>query len=276
MSKCAFSYLALVIQDYSNRKLYDRSVSNVDAAASEKRLQKVVLLYRRSGGWAATWEEATLIDQDGRFEETQQNSLIDFSSKGIENDLGYALLHWDVSDVQDSSYEVKVQSICTHLDQAHSELNYFSTGTIEIVLDRDPPAIYGAPRIELTGPVDSVQLEEFIFPFTEVLYCKEPYVFRLQVELTNGDNSHTFSHRSETNGTGSGLGVICKHNEIRYRFSLGELDYLVGQDNEIEVTIQLDGVQDSSGNEFIGFELITTWSLVSSCRMFHISHINLT
>ena len=70
---------------------------------------KVVLLYRRYGDWTLeSWTEAILVDNMNRLLES--NDLLDFSTEGAEDNLGYASLNWNVADIEDSRYEVKVQS----------------------------------------------------------------------------------------------------------------------------------------------------------------------
>ena len=133
-------------EDYSNRKLFDRSVNNYDALENERILDRVVLLYRRRGDWnPESWTEAILVDKMDRPLEVVD--ILNFSTEGVEDELGYAMLHWNVSDVPDSTYQVKVQSRCETLDNSHNELNYYNTETIEFVFDTTPPAIYGSPQI---------------------------------------------------------------------------------------------------------------------------------
>ena len=76
-------------QDYTNRRLYDRSIANDDAFEEEKRLEKVILLYRRAGDWdPVPWQEAVLVN-------TFDGQTADFSLLGIEDEFGYAHLLWD-------------------------------------------------------------------------------------------------------------------------------------------------------------------------------------
>ena len=222
----------------------------------------MALLYRRSGNLDHdSWSEAILVnDNESRLLEIV--TLLDFSTEGVEDDLGYAKLHWDVTDVIDSTYDVKVQSMCA-LEHSHTELNYYNSKTIEFVFDTNPPAIYGKPKIELIGPFDSVQQDEFIFPFTEVLYCIEPYVFNLTVTLSihelNDEDSHAFFQ-------GSGIRILCEGREIKYRFDVDVLnDYISqysSQTDEIHVNIQLEGVEDMARNRMDTFDRSFTWALV--------------
>ena len=86
----------------------------------------MALLYRRSGNLDHdSWSEAILVnDDESRLLEIV--TLLDFSTEGVEDDLGYAKLHWDVTDVIDSTYDVKVQSMCA-LEHSRSTSLPFSS-----------------------------------------------------------------------------------------------------------------------------------------------------
>ena len=68
-------------QDYTNGKLFDRSVLNEDAPESEQRLQKVVLVYRRYGKYDSPWVEAQLEDPVTRL---STPDIIEFANPGVE------------------------------------------------------------------------------------------------------------------------------------------------------------------------------------------------
>ena len=70
-------------QDYTNGKLFDRSVLNEDAPESEQRLQKVVLVYRRYGKYDSPWVEAQLEDPDINTRESTP-AMIEFANDGVE------------------------------------------------------------------------------------------------------------------------------------------------------------------------------------------------
>ena len=184
----------------------------------------------------------------------------------IQDDSGYATLQWNVAGVPDSRYLVKVMSNCTALENSHSTHNYFGTDAIEVVLDKTPPALFGAPFIHLSGSVDSVKQQVYQFIFTEPLYCEEPHVFQLTVTLSIGQNSRTFTHGSH----GSGIKTICEGREIRYRFDANELDeWYTAQttssestDLVIDVNIVLGGVPDLALNRADDFTFVSSWSQV--------------
>lgn len=239
-------------QDYTNRRLYDRSIANDDAFEEEKRLEKVILLYRRAGDWdPVPWQEAVLVN-------TFDGQTADFSLLGIEDEFGYAHLLWDVSSVEDSTYNVKIQSQCVQLQSsaARGDLNFVNTESVEVVLDRSPPEIYGVPQIELQGSVKSVERQEFIFSFTEALFCMEPYIFSVQITLSAEGDSRVFSNDS-------GISTICLGREIRYRFSMNTLDYLQEMASEVDFRIDLLNVEDLARNQMETLQFNGTWFLVS-------------
>ena len=162
---------------------------------------------------------------------------VDFSLQNLEDELGYAKLQWDVSGLQDSQYEIRVQAICTDLGGFPDD-DFYDTDTIELILDRVPPSIYSKPQVKLTGPIDKAQDEEFGLSFTEPLFCDETFTFGLSVTLTTNEADVTLSH-------GNGIKVICKENTIRYRF---EDQALEGFPTNTSVTFTLDRVQDLAGN----------------------------
>ena len=217
---------------------------------------KVVLLYRRYGDWTPdSWTEAILVDNMNRLLES--NDLLDFSTEGAEDDLGYASLHWNVADIEDSRYEVKVQFQCEPLPTPHNEFNFYNTGTVEFVLDKTPPALYGTSQVELHGPIEFVKHYEYTISFTEALYCEMPHVFSLPLTLLHGnDDDKTFSH-------GSGIYVKCTGEVIKYRFDMNEFDIHASQyslqTNVTNVTLQLDGVQDIARNLMTRYVSTSVW-----------------
>ncbi|EJK48117.1 hypothetical protein THAOC_33112, partial [Thalassiosira oceanica] len=246
----------------SPNKLFDRLV-NDEAPESERilRLQKVVLVYRRFGGYDLPWVEAHLEDPVTRL---PTPDMVEFANDGVEDDMGYATLLWNVEGIPDSRYLVKVMSNCTALENSHSTHNYFSTDDVEVVLDKTPPALYGYPLIHLSGSVDSVKREEYRFIFTEPLYCEEPHVFQLAVTLSIGQNSRIFTHGSH----GSGIKTICEGREIRYRFDTIELEeWYAAQTTSsestnlvIDVNIVLGGVPDLALNRADDFTFSSSWA----------------
>lgn len=197
-----------------------------------------MLLYRRSTD-RGSWEKGLLAS----------GAPVDFSAQGIEDELGYAQASWDVSGIVDSTYKIKVQSQCTDLGGVADDRTY-DTGTIEFILDRVPPAIYGKPQVELTGPVSVVQDEEFGFSFKEPLFCDEPYTFDLTVTLSNDGNVQTMSH-------GNGLHAKCLAADIRFRFERQALD---GFSTNTTVTLTLSGVQDLAGNQMETYNETFLWN----------------
>ncbi|EJK55695.1 hypothetical protein THAOC_24543, partial [Thalassiosira oceanica] len=248
--------------DYTNGKLFDRSVLNEEAPESEQRLQKVVLVYRRFGEYDSPWVEAHLEDPVTRL---SNPDMVEFANPGVEDDMGYATLQWNVEGIPDSRYLVKVMSNCTALENSHSTHNYFSTDAVEVVLDKTSPALFGAPFIQLSGSVDSVKQQVYRFIFTEPLYCEEPHVFHLAVTLSIGQNSRTFTHGSH----GSGIFAKCSGEEIRYRFDDIELDeWYTAQtsaestDLVIDVNFLLGGVSDLALNRADDFTFASSWAQV--------------
>ena len=69
------------LQDYTNGKLFDRSVLNEEAPESEQRLQKVVLVYRRFGEYDSPWVEAHLEDPVTRL---SNPDMVEFANPGVE------------------------------------------------------------------------------------------------------------------------------------------------------------------------------------------------
>jgi len=234
-------------EDYANRKLFDQSVDNESpASGNEKRLERIVLLYRRYGYWnESSWQVGNLVDG---------SNSADFSSEGVEDGLGYASLKWNLDGIKDSRYEVKVQSQCKPLHTPQTELNFYNTRVVEVVLDSIPPAIYGVPQVKLTGPIDSIEQNEYTISFTETLYCEMPYVFKLTLTLED----RIFSHSS-------GLYVKCIGEVIKYRFDEDELQnhalQYFSQANEIPVIVQLEGVEDLAHNQMNTYTFDFTWEL---------------
>ncbi|EJK55373.1 hypothetical protein THAOC_24899, partial [Thalassiosira oceanica] len=240
--------LSVFNQDYINRKLFDRSVVNNNIPSEEMRLNETLLLYRRSRDMGP-WKTGLL----------PGGGPIDFSVQGVEDELGYAKLQWDVSGLQDSHYKIKVQSQCTHLLGGFPDGNFYDTDTIELILDKVPPLIYGRPQVKLAGSIDMVQDEEFGLSFTEPLFCDEPYTFALNVTLSTNETDKTLSH-------GNGIKVICEGKTIRYRF---EDQALEGFPTNTSVTFTLDGVQDLAGNKMATYTENFFWdqsNLVSFTR----------
>ena len=178
-----------------------------------------------------------------------------------------ASLNWDVSAIADSRYEVKIQSQCDDaLLPGIYEFNYYNTETIQFVLDKEPPAIYGTPQVGLYGPAEFVKQFEYTISFTETLYCEMPYEFTLRLTLShNGVVQRTFSHGSH----GSGLQVKCTGEVIKYRFVMHELDdYENGHSlDRTDVTILLEGVQDMARNQLDMDPITSVWDRSSSGGM---------
>ena len=199
---------------------------NDNIPSEEKRLERVTLLYRRKRDMGP-WNTGSL----------PGGKSIDFSVQDLEDDLGHVKLQWDVSGIEDSQYEVKVQSVCTDLGGLPDD-DFYDTDTIELILDRVPPSLYSKPQVKLTGPIDKAQDEEFGLSFSELLFCAQPYTFGLGVTLTTNEADVTLSH-------GNGIKVICEGKMIRYRFEDGALE---GFPTNTPVTFTLDRVQDLAGN----------------------------
>ena len=176
------------------------------------------------------------------------NDPVDFSVQDLEDDLGHVKLQWDVSGIEDSLYEIKVQSVCTGLGRSTKD-DFYDTDTIELILDRVSPSIYSKPQVKLTGPIDKAQNEEFGLSFSEILFCAEPYTFGLSVTLTTNVADVTLSH-------GNGIKVICEGKTIRYRF---EDQALEGFPTNTSVTFTLDGVQDLAGNVMDTYSEVFIW-----------------
>jgi len=237
--------LTITLQDYANRKLFDRSVLNDNIPSEEKRLERVTLLHRRKRDMGA-WDTGLLPGGDP----------VDFSVQGLEDELGHVKSQWDLSGIEDSLYEIKVQSVCTDLGHS-TEDDFYDTDPIELILDRVPPFIYSKPQVKLTGPIDKAQDEEFSLSFTELLFCDEPYTFGLNVTLSADETDVTLSH-------GNGIKVICEGKTIRYRFEDRALE---GFPTNTPVTFTLDRIQDLAGNVMDTYNETFIWDqadLVSS------------
>ena len=80
-------------------------------------------------------------------------------------------------------------------------------------------------------------------------------MFDLLVSLSNGQGEdRAFSHRS-------GIHVLCKEEEIKYRFDVDELDTYMQDYQSLantQVTIVLDGVEDLAGNGEMDWEHVMT------------------
>lgn len=216
-----------------------------NAPENEQRLEKTVLLYRRLGDvLPESWIEA----------KTNSSAAIDFSATGVEDDLGYATLMWDLKDVEDSTYEIRAQSKCIPLAGTHSGLSIYNTEPIIFILDRKPPAIYGT-QVHLSGSVESILDDEYFIYFSEPLYCKQPFVFDLSVTLSSGNETTQFSHED------GNLHAKCVEADIQYRFDKNALrNNPITSNTQVAVTI--DGVQDYARNTAEKIELEPHfWSL---------------
>ena len=229
--------MSIFNEGYADRKLFDRSILNDSAPTEEKRLERTVLLYQRSMD-RGSWEKGLLAD----------GTQVDFAAQGVEDELGYAKVFWDVSGIVDSTYKIKVQSQCT--DLGVSDDRAYDTEPIEFILDRIPPAIYGKPQVKLIGPASVVQDEEFGFSFKEPLFCDDPYTFDLEVTLSKEGNVQTLSH-------GNGLHVKCLATDIRYRFDDQALE---GFTSNTTVALALSGVQDLAGNQMETYSETFSWN----------------
>lgn len=162
--------------------------------------------------------------------------------------VGYASTRWNVN-IPDWRYEVKVQSKCAPLfTPAHSEIDFYETETIEFVLDRTAPTIYGIPYVKLHGSADFVKHNEYSILFTEVLYCRTPYVFGLTVTL----GAISYSH-------GSGIHVMCVGNTIRYRFDMNVIN-MYSDSGITDTTVELSGVRDLAGNQMAPRKFDSQWN----------------
>ena len=227
----------------SSGKLFDRSKHN-EGSTGERKLNQVVLLYRRFGDWnvdASSWTVGNLVDQS--------NDPADFSNEGVEDSFGNATLFWDVSAMEeDSRYEVKIQSQCDappFQQDGHPTaraLQLSDTQVVEFILDRAPPLLYGTPKVQLIGSVELILAEEYVIWFSERLYCEAPYVFDIAIDLISG------AEGSASLSIGDGLDVTCSEQAIRYRFQKEERlqNYVFGPNTQVKIV--LDGVQDYAGN----------------------------
>lgn len=192
------------------------------------------------------------------------DGVVDFATDGVENDQGYAALHWDLNDVQDGAYHAKVQSRCNtdNISDPQREHAVHNTDTIEFVVDRTPPQIYGTPDLQLVGKADYVKHHEFVIPFTEALFCDEPYLFTLNARLSSGENNlHDFGHEN-------GIYVKCKGEEIRFRFDMDELEGISSMypplTEEVKLEISLSGVHDLARNEMETFRHESSWDRLAT------------
>jgi len=180
---------------------------------------------------------------------TASHPTVDFSREGVEDGLGYANLNWNVAELDDSRYEVKVQSECriesnNLFATIPNELKFYDTEIIEVIIDRTPPVIYGTPQIKLQGPFEFVQHFEYSILFTELLYCEIPYVFNLKLILAG---SKTFEH-------GDGIHVMCTGNAITYRFDMNELENFatsISSETIVTVLLELNEVEDVAHNQMV-------------------------
>lgn len=256
----------MLFQNKANGKFFDWSVHNQNALEQERRLQDVVLLYRQRNDWnASAWREAVLVNLDESRSLGIVDGVIHFATDGVENDQGYAALHWDLTDVADGAYHAKVQSRCNtdNISNPQREHAVHSTDTIEFVVDRTPPQIYGTPDLQPVGKADDVKHHEFAIQFTEALFCEVPYVFTLRVTLSSGEeNQHEFSHDN-------GIFVKCEGEEIRFRFNMDHLESVSSIIDDLKVVdyrLELLEVEDLARNQMETFQFNGTWFLVSKDR----------
>lgn len=213
---------------FVDRKLFDRSIHNPAAASNDMYLNDVVLLYRCTGDKnASNWKEGTLLDGLGN--STISGRPIDFSMEPFEDDFGIVSLFWDLSAVEDTSYSVKIQSRCQSL---RSE-EVLDTDSIQIVIDRSPPKIYGTPTLHVWGDANVVH-------FTEDISCIHPFVFDLHVAV-KAESTVTILQKS------SGLQVKCQGQAIKF---ILDKDYLKNANINItsQFVVHLANVEDLAGN----------------------------
>eukprot|EP00957_Ditylum_brightwellii_P157970 12024088-Ditylum_brightwellii.AAC.1 len=229
-------------EDYTDRKLFDRSIYNSSTLpqSNDMRLKDVVVLYRRKGDWnSSSWEEGMLVDS--RAIASVDGRPVDFSMNGLEDDFGYSTLFWNLSSVVDSVYMVKVVSRCSPISDAHEDLGEYSTETVEVVIDRKPPRVYGIPSLEL--PKEMHPSAEFVIPFTEDIYCEYPFTFDLQILLSQGAARTTLQDEN-------GIYVKCEGQNIKYRFDTerfsGEAYSSLFNSS---ITVFLKNVEDIARNE---------------------------
>jgi len=193
-------------EDYVNRKLSDRLTEN---PGWNNRLEDVVLLYRSVG--SKDWLEGRTKQSNG--------TPAHFATSDIEDEFGYSTLLWDIKEVLDAKYEVRVVSRCADFEHAdnvfssgrtrsYGHLSVASTKSITGTIDRIPPQVSGVPSLDrMSGPSS-----EFIIPFTEQLQCDTPFDFDLKLRVErNGSDDVVVTD-------GQGIHVTCQGYDVRYRF----------------------------------------------------------
>jgi len=227
--------------EYTDRKLFDRSINNA-LAAEDTRLNDVVLLYRHVGDWdISNWEQGQLIDTSGN--SVINGRPVEFSMESIEDSFGFSTLNWNLSSVADSTYQVKVVSQCSPLLAVSTdELDSYSTAIIDVVIDTTAPTVYGAPSLQVLNNFHP--RDEFIIPFTEELYCEKPFVFALNLTLVSQTNDTTVLKNEY------GLDVKCEGKAIKFSFDME----MFSEDNihslyNYHAKVELEGVADLARNE---------------------------
>ena len=145
------------------------------------------------------------------------------------------------------------------------EFNHYNTETIQFVLDKTPPIVYGTPQVGLYGPSEFVKQFEYSISFTELLYCEMPYVFDVIITFSNEngvDDDQIFEN-------GEGIHVMCAGNTIKYRFDAYALDnYESGHSfGSTDVKICLERVQDMARNQIVMEPISSQWDRSSSGGM---------
>jgi len=228
-------------QGFMESTLFDRSIHNPEAVrAGEANIQDILLLYRRVGASeTSSWKNGILHFNKTRslFSDSQ---YVDFSMKNVEDEFGYATLFWDLQNVSDGSFEVKVISRCI-LSSTSTMVKGFSSDVIEIIVDRVPPKVYFSD-VTLPSSAHPTSKEYFI-QFTEDINCRRPFLFNILIRGL--DNESDLTELKDDDG----IHVICVDQSVKFRFDREtydqqNLDMLL----KSNIQVHLYGVQDLAGN----------------------------
>ena len=184
-------------RQYMDVVVFNIQYERLGKMSNMKRMQQIVFEYRQVGTieWF-TGKNAT-------------NHDINFADE--EDTYGYSQVRWPIPQT-DADYEIRVRVDCINSEDPAglpSEMLEFATASVQGLIDRTPPKMYGIPRFEL--PAEVHPSNEFVLPFTEELYCATPFVFTLNLNITKDGTTEMLSNDN-------GIYVTCEGREIKYRF----------------------------------------------------------
>ncbi|EDQ86327.1 uncharacterized protein MONBRDRAFT_11172 [Monosiga brevicollis MX1] len=149
-----------------------------------------------------------------------------------ESRFGYASLDWQVENLADGRYEVRLSTQCESSGSAAEGADSHDAGTIEAVLDRAAPRVFGLfPRAGSEAvPGDNVEAV-----FNEPLNCEKPSTVRVTVKIG-----------AEVTVTEQVLDVLCQGNTIHLSIS-NAFSSAALSGKSVQVT--LSDIYDAAGNK---------------------------